>query len=85
VDGERITSIPGNIRSFEKCRPVYEDFEGWMEPTTGATSFEELPPLARAYVRRLEEITGVPAELVSVGPRRASTIRVSPSEDLVSA
>jgi len=85
VDGKRITSIPGNIRSFEKCRPIYEDFEGWMEPTTGAKSFEDLPSLAQAYLRRLEEITGVPAELVSVGPRRASTIRVSPSEDLVSA
>lgn len=85
LDGQRIVSIPGNIRTFEKCRPVYEDFAGWMEPTTGAESFAELPALAQVYLRRLEELTGVPAELVSVGPRRASTIRVSPSEDLVSA
>ncbi len=85
LDGQRIVSIPGNIRTFGKCRPVYEDFAGWMEPTTGAESFAELPALAQVYLRRLEELTGVPAELVSVGPRRASTIRVSPSEDLVSA
>ncbi len=85
VDGERIDSIPGNIRAFAACTPVYEDFEGWMEPTTGATRFDELPSRAQAYLRRLEELTGVPAELVSVGPRRASTIRVSERKDLASA
>jgi adenylosuccinate synthase len=84
-DGRRLASVPANIRTLEKCRPVYEEFAGWACSTREATTFAELPARAQAYVRRLEELTGVPAALVSVGPRRASTIAVTPAESRATA
>lgn len=84
-DGRRLTAVPANIRMLERCRPVYEEFAGWQCSTREATTFEALPERARAYIRRLEDLTGVPAALVSVGPRRDSTIPVTPAEDRVTA
>jgi adenylosuccinate synthase len=72
--GQRLDSVPANIRVLENCRPVYEDVPGWMCSTKEATCWEELPEKARSYIRRLEELTGVPVAILSVGPRRNSTI-----------
>ncbi len=76
-DGETVTTIPASIRKLARCKPVYEEFQGWNEPTTGCTSFEELPEQAKKYVRRIEELTGVPVSILSVGPNRTSTIRLN--------
>ncbi|TAN36149.1 MAG: adenylosuccinate synthase [Verrucomicrobia bacterium] len=80
-DGKRLTSVPANVRQLERCKPIYEEFAGWMCKTTNATRFEELPARAQAYVRRLEELTGVKVGLLSVGPRRASTMKLLPIFD----
>ena len=74
--GKRCETIPANIRTLEQCTPVYEDFEGWQCSTKEVSRFEDLPPRARAYVDRLCELTGVPVGILSVGPRRDSTLRV---------
>ena len=76
-DGERLTTVPANIRKLERCKPIYEEFPGWQCKTTDATTFAELPAGAQAYVRRLEELTGVKVGLLSVGPRRASTMKLT--------
>lgn len=75
-DGETLDHIPGNIRRLERCSPIYEDFPGWQEPTREARTFADLPENARGYVRRLEQLTGVPVRMLSIGPRRDSTIRL---------
>ena len=56
------------------CEPVYETLPGWTAPTQGRRSYDELPREARAYVARLEKITGVPAAIVSTGSAREDTI-----------
>jgi adenylosuccinate synthase len=76
-DGKTYTHVPSRVRLLERCVPVYEEMPGWMTPTTQAESFEDLPEAARAYIRRLESITGVPVGIVSVGPRRESTFTLS--------
>jgi len=76
-DGKRIDHIPANIRELERCTPIYEEFPGWQSPTTEAATFNDLPEQAQAYVKRLAELTGVPVGILSVGPRRASTMRIS--------
>ncbi|MBU1694261.1 MAG: adenylosuccinate synthase [Verrucomicrobia bacterium] len=78
-DGRRLEHVPADARFLERCRPVYEDFGGWQCPTRDATRFQDLPKRARAYVARLEELTGVPVGLLSVGPRRESTIWLKPA------
>lgn len=75
-DGQRFDYVPANVRVLEKCRPVYEEFEGWKASTRDARTMEDLPERARAYVARLEELSGAPVEILSVGPRRESTICV---------
>jgi len=73
-DGERIDTVPAQISRLARCKPIYEDFEGWKAPTTDCKSVEELPEQAQKYIRRIEEITGVPVAILSVGPKRSSTI-----------
>jgi adenylosuccinate synthase len=73
-DGERIDLVPASISKLERCKPIYEDFKGWNCPTTECTSWEELPEQAKKYVEYIEEITGVKVSILSVGPKRASTL-----------
>ena len=65
---------PTCAESFEGLRPVYERFPGWSEPTVGATSIDQLPANAQAYVKALEAAVGVPVDIISTGPDRAETI-----------
>ncbi|MCL2150507.1 MAG: adenylosuccinate synthetase [Dehalococcoidia bacterium] len=51
---------------------------GWGEPTTEATRLEDLPYAARAYIARLEELTGCPANYVCIGPVRRQAIELAP-------
>lgn len=78
-DGRRLESVPANVRQLERCQPVYEDVPGWHCSTKGATSWEDLPAKAQAYLRRLEMITGVRTSILSVGPQRDRTIMLDPS------
>jgi adenylosuccinate synthase len=66
----------GDARWLEGCKPVYEGLPGWMQPTTQARSFEDLPDTAQAYVRWVERFVGVPVSMVSVGPARSEIIPV---------
>jgi len=72
-DGKRLEAVPAHIGALERCQPVYEEMPGWMTRTTGMQSWDELPPAAQNYVRRLEALTGTRAGIISVGPQRAST------------
>ena len=76
-DGRRYETVPASARTFEKCRPVYEEWKGWQTPTRGVTKFDDLPQKAKDYVLRLCELTGVPLGILSVGPSRDSTLRIA--------
>jgi adenylosuccinate synthase len=76
--GATTTEFPASIPTLEKCEPVYEELEGWMTPTSGIREYNHLPPPARHYIQRLEEICGCPASIISVGPEREQTIIRSP-------
>jgi adenylosuccinate synthase len=60
--------------AFENVKPVYETMAGWSESTIGATTLEQLPANARAYIKRIEELVGCPIDIISTGPDRAQTI-----------
>jgi adenylosuccinate synthase len=55
-------------------QPGYETWPGWTEPTRGIRRFEDLPEAARRYIARLEEVSEVPAAIVSTGSDRDDTI-----------
>ncbi|HEV8252894.1 MAG TPA: adenylosuccinate synthase [Candidatus Limnocylindria bacterium] len=68
------TTVPASTSVYARLEPVYEELPGWKTDTTGCRAFDQLPPEARAYVERLEELAGVPIGLVSVGPERDQMI-----------
>jgi adenylosuccinate synthase len=75
---ETINQFPSSSTVLEECQPVYEEVPGWQCSTNALRRFEDLPPAAQSYVRRLEGIVGCPTDIVSVGPRREQTIMVRP-------
>jgi len=68
--GKIIKDFPGNFELWKECKPVYEEIEGWKEDTSKVNSYSELPSAARNYIKRIEQIGGVPIRLFSVGPQR---------------
>jgi adenylosuccinate synthase len=74
IDGQKKTFFPANIDRLANARPIYERMAGWDEDIGQATTFEQLPKNAQAYVRRIEEIIGKPIEMIGVGPKRSQTI-----------
>jgi adenylosuccinate synthase len=66
--------LPSELSEVERAEPVYEELEGWSDSLRELRDLEALPVAARRYLRRIEELTGVPLALVSVGPQRAETI-----------
>jgi adenylosuccinate synthase len=74
IDGEPIAGLPVLVDRFADCRPVYEDIAGWSETTVGATSYGALPRNAQNYLARIEELVGIPIDIISTGPDREQTI-----------
>jgi adenylosuccinate synthase len=60
--------------AFADVEPVYEEMPGWKESTIGMTSYEALPLNARKYLERLQQLAGVPIDIISTGPDRDQTI-----------
>ncbi len=73
-NGEIIEDFPPELDVLEQCIPIYEEFEGWDDDITQAKSFEALCVPAKQYIRRIEELCGVPIGMISVGPDREQTI-----------
>jgi adenylosuccinate synthase len=73
-DGAVLRDLPTNQTDLHHAEPVYEEFAGWGEDISGATSFNDLPKNAQTYVKALEEMSGAPFSVVGVGPGRAQTI-----------
>jgi adenylosuccinate synthase len=69
-----LTEFPSDLSQLASCQPVYESMPGWDAPTRGARRFSDLPENARRYVARLEQVSGVPAAIVSTGSDREDTI-----------
>ncbi len=72
--GERVTVFPAETSILERCEPVYAEFPGWMSSTEGLRDYDALPPRAKNYIKRIEELIDRPVWLISTGPNRDDTI-----------
>lgn len=72
--GETHRTMPSNISQANSVTPVYESLEGWREEIENVREYDALPRQAKDYIKRIEDFTGVPANIVSVGPDRAETL-----------
>ena len=74
LDGKQIDLLPVGADDVAGCNPIYETVPGWTENTFGVKTWEGLPTNAQRYLKRLEELCGVPIAIVSTGPERDETI-----------
>ena len=76
LDGNGCGEMPAEVAMLERVKPVLETMPGWRRPTSAARVLADLPPEARAYLDRLQELIEVPIRFVSVGTRRDQIIEV---------
>ncbi len=70
---DRLTP-PIGAEAFATCEPIYEEVPGWKDSTVGVREYDKLPPNAKAYLKRIEEVVGCPIDIISTGPDRVDTI-----------
>ena len=74
MNGSVVTEFPADLRALASATPRYETMPGWSAPTKGITDAAKLPREAQAYIKRLEEVSGVPCGIISTGSDRNETI-----------
>ncbi|CDF98702.1 adenylosuccinate synthase [Avibacterium paragallinarum] len=73
-NGEIAEFAPLAAKDWEGVEPIYETLLGWKESTFGVTDVNKLPENTRNYIKRIEEVTGVPVDILSTGPDRVETM-----------
>ena len=76
LDDTSCAEMPTEVDALGRVKPIYEVHEGWRQLTGGARKLSDLPSAARAYLDRLEALSGAPVRYVSVGTRRDQIIEV---------
>jgi adenylosuccinate synthase len=74
LDGQRIMQMPLDTAAMTRVMPVYETLPGWKTDISGARRLADLPENARRYVARVQELTGLPISMISVGPERDQAV-----------
>ncbi|CAG2153062.1 adenylosuccinate synthase [Ralstonia mannitolilytica] len=74
LDGKEVDILPRGSDAVARCQPIYEEFPGWNTSTFGLKEWSALPETAQAYLKRVEEVAGIPIAMISTGPDRDETI-----------
>jgi adenylosuccinate synthase len=75
--GESLDSMPAEVERLAGVEPLYESLPGWQRSLSGVRRLAELPPPARAYLDRLQDLAHAPIHYVSVGTHRDQIIEVT--------
>ncbi len=78
TDGSTHTDFP--FEGHEDVEPIYEELPGWKTKTAGLTKYNDLPMRLLDYLKRIEELVGAPASIISTGPKREDTIVLNPDQ-----
>ncbi len=73
-DGKTVEAPPIGADAYDLCKPKYIEVPGWSENTVGVKKYADLPANAKAYIKKIEEVVGVPIDIISTGPDRNETI-----------
>ncbi|XP_057181395.1 adenylosuccinate synthetase-like [Triplophysa rosa] len=76
LDNQIIDYLPSSSVDQFRVKPIYETIKGWKSNTQSMKSWIDIPLQANKYVRRIEELIGVPVTLLSTSPKREDTICV---------
>ena len=77
LDGEAFDSMPAEVERLARVEPAYETLPGWQKSLSQVRRLADLPPAARAYLDRLQDLAHAPIQYVSVGTRRDQIIEVT--------
>ena len=77
LDGEPFDSMPAEVERLNRVEPAYETLPGWQRSLSHVRRLADLPPAARAYLDRLQDLAHAPIQYVSVGTRRDQIIEVT--------
>lgn len=73
-NGKVYDEFPKELSILESCTPIYKEYEGWKESTSGVRDFSKLPPKAQQYIELIEESLGVGVDIISTGQKREQII-----------
>lgn len=74
LDEKIIDYIPSTINEVNRCKPIYKEFEPWIEDITKIKNYSDLPTNCKKYIEFIEEYTNTKIAFISVGPKREETI-----------
>jgi adenylosuccinate synthase len=77
VDGGAVDWMPAEVERLSRVQPVYETLPGWQRSLSAVRRLADLPPAARAYLDRLQDLAHAPIRYVSVGTRRDQIVEVA--------
>lgn len=77
LNGKSIDYVPAELETLSQCEPIYKTLPGFTQDISGLTDWNALPDAAKKYLKAIEEITGVPVGMISVGPDRRQTISMT--------
>lgn len=77
LHGKRIHDVPSTAAQLAECKPIYEELPGWGETTFGVKDYNHLPQNAKNYLSRIEQLVGVPIDIISTGPDRVETMVIN--------
>src|SRR5262249_23260943 len=78
LDGKELDYVPTETSAFERVEPVYKEMKGWSQELRSARSLSDLPQEARDYLAFMEQFTGTPIAILSIGPDREETMILKP-------
>ena len=76
INGKEICGFPSSLEKLADVEVEYEVFDGWMMPTTDIRDFKSLPTNAKIYLKRIEELLGIPIKYIGVGAERDAMIHI---------
>ena len=76
INGKACQYFPSTVHASQEIKPIYETLEGWSEPTRGISVLEDLPDNARAYLERIETLTGCLISFISTSPEREDLVQL---------
>ena len=76
INGKEFCCFPSSLEKLADVEVEYEVFDGWMMPTTDIRDFKSLPTNAKIYLKRIEELLGIPIKYIGVGAERDAMIHI---------
>ncbi|CAC9455544.1 Adenylosuccinate synthetase (EC 6.3.4.4) [uncultured Gammaproteobacteria bacterium] len=74
LNGKEVTTPPYDAQGYADAKPVYIEMPGWKTSTIGTDAFDNLPQQAQDYIRKIEELSNLPIDILSTGPDRDETL-----------